>query len=182
MRLYDILQELNYIKREYMNFKLDDCYYDFNSLKPKRVDVDNKLIIFDLHKSNNYTDKISFKSVYSGDIDIDFLFYTVILEVNDKLYDFPEFTYEPKDKNYFSWVLYTVYTPKTADFISLNQLNKVVNHLSDDMCVDLGNAELRILSSNGEAIKIEPTDVRFSIKHEGEKLFLCISGFQGCEF
>lgn len=182
MRLYDILQELDLIKREHMNFKLGNYCYDLNSLKPKIVDDDNRLIIFDLHKSNNYTDKLSFKALYSRDISIDFLFYTVVLEVGDKLYDFPEYVFEPKDTNYFSWILDTVYIPKNADFMTLNQLNRRVENMSKNIGIDLCNAELHIITSDGEDFKISPADIRFHIKHEGENLILGISAFQDCEF
>lgn len=182
MRLYDILQEMDLIKREYMDFKLGNCFYDLNSLKPKAVDADNRLIIFDLHKSNNYTDKLSFKTLYSRAITIDFLFYTVVLEVNGKLYDFPEYVCEPKDTDYFSWVLDTVYVSKNADFMTLNQLNRRAENISKNTGIDLCNAELHIITSDGEEIKILPADIRFHIKYEGENLILGISAYQDCEF
>lgn len=161
-----------------MNFKLGDYYYDFNSLKPKKVDIDNRLIIFDLHKSDTYTEKINLTTSCSED----FLFYRVVLSVDDKLYDFPEFVYESKDKNTFSWLLDTVYIQKTADFITLKQLNKRVEDLSKNICLDLDNVKICIISSDGEAIEFSPADICFHIKHEDENLILGISGLQGYEF
>lgn len=167
MKLFDFLMKFGNSEFYEFNFKLDDDYYDFSSLKPEILD-DEHAIIFDLHKSCKYNNVNAFKKLMLLN-HRDNLDYTVILRINEKFYDLTCLVEQPNNARYLNFEL-KEYIPKTTDYVTLNIIHKHAKDFGIHYCdYDFNNAPITI-KVNGVAVKLKHKDVHFiidEVKGEG---------------
>lgn len=172
MRVKDVAEILR-TKGGYLHFELNGDYYAIQSLSG--LHHDRNKVILTLCKTNGFNDIGTLWDYFALEL-FDFHKYSVLLNINNRLYDFPnEITVRDDNLHDLEYIAKldttstqetvayvssnTVKTPETVNYTTLNMLYERSSRYHD---CDFNNAKI-VTQANGVVVELKHENVHFTV-------------------